>query len=359
MVAAVNRLIDEIGNGRIRPLHDGDDWDAYTAVYKGQDWLTPPWFFVETYFYRRVLEAAGYFGSGPLAGQDPFAHQKRHGLQTTMNRTRALAAQLQDGLARGWDTAVFRQLLAVDLWGNQADLSLWPADGDYKPDHAETQSQQAHLLIDETTAVINHLTTGRQDNSTARLDFIIDNAGFELATDLGLADYLLGSGVCQTVRFHLKVHPTFVSDALIQDVHEAIAYLQADSDANVRALGERLAGYLADGRLQLRSHPYWTSPLPGWEMPADLRQELAAAHLIISKGDANYRRLLGDRHWPFTTSFADVVSYLPAPLVALRTLKSDVLVGLEPGREIVLNQKDVDWLTNGRWGLIQPFMRAG
>ena len=88
-------------------------------------------------------------------------------------------------------------------------------------------------------------------------------------------------------------------------------------------------------------------------MPADLRADLAAASLIISKGDANYRRLIGDRHWPYTTPFDDVVCYLPAPLVALRTLKSDVLVGLKPGQQPILDQKDPDWLINGRWGLIQ------
>ncbi len=40
------------------------------------------------------------------------------------------------------------------------------------------------------------------------------------------------------------------------------------------------------------------------------------------------RRLLGDRHWDFTTNMADIFSYLPVPMVALRTLKSEVATGL-------------------------------
>ena len=44
-------------------------------------------------------------------------------------------------------------------------------------------------------------------------------------------------------------------------------------------------------------------------------------------GDANFRRLIGDRHWPWSTRPEDVLSYFPAPLLALRTCKSEVLIG--------------------------------
>jgi hypothetical protein len=40
-------------------------------------------------------------------------------------------------------------------------------------------------------------------------------------------------------------------------------------------------------------------------------------------------------------------------LVALRTLKSELASGLKPGQEEMTTQQDPDWLTNGRWGLIQ------
>jgi uncharacterized protein with ATP-grasp and redox domains len=374
VVANVEALIAEIGNGHIRPLTDRNDWDEYTAVYAGQDWLTPPWFFVETYFYRRILEATGYFGDGPTAGLDPFAVQKQQGLTTATTGIRTLATNLAEWLEQGWHSVAFTRLLSIDLWGNQVDLSLWPTDAEEKPDHANHASQQEHLLTDDTTAVTDYLKmrleTGRLETkkqsqisnlqspisslqSPTRMDFLIDNAGFELIGDLALADYLLSSGAIQTVRFHLKIHPTFVSDATIGDVQTTITYLQGNEDERVKALGERLAMLVGNGRFQLHTHPYWTSPLPGWEIPADLQTELAAADLIISKGDANYRRLLGDRHWDYTTPFDDVVCYLPAPLVALRTLKSDVLIGLEPGQQPILDQKDPDWLVNGRWGLIQ------
>jgi hypothetical protein len=106
-------------------------------------------------------------------------------------------------------------------------------------------------------------------------------------------------------------------------------------------------------RLQLQDNPFWTSPLSFWEMPEDIRQKLAQSDLLISKGDANYRRLLGDSHWPYTTSFADIVCYLPTPLVALRTLKSEVAAGFELEQIKYLAEEDAAWLTNGKRGVIQ------
>jgi hypothetical protein len=88
-------------------------------------------------------------------------------------------------------------------------------------------------------------------------------------------------------------------------------------------------------------------------MPDDLYQELAAAHLVISKGDANYRRALGDAHWSATTPVTEIVGGFPAPIVFLRTCKSEVIVGLAPGQAEALTTRDPAWLVNGEWGMVQ------
>ncbi|MBE0695915.1 MAG: DUF89 family protein, partial [Anaerolineaceae bacterium] len=67
------------------------------------------------------------------------------------------------------------------------------------------------------------------------------------------------------------------------------------------------------------------------------------------------RRLLGDRHWPLDTPFAAVVSYFKPALLALRTCKSEIAVGISPDR---IPQDEEKWLSNGRWGLIE-FAPAG
>ena len=80
---------------------------------------------------------------------------------------------------------------------------------------------------------------------------------------------------------------------------------------------------------------------------------LAGADLVVVKGDANYRRLLGDAHWPPTASFARATRHFPARLAALRTLKAEIIVGLEPGEAERLRAEDPSWLVNGRRGVVQ------
>lgn len=354
VAARLEALIEDIPEAPLRPLRpdgapDATAWEGYTRPFLGQNWLEPPWFFVETYFYRRVLEATGYFAPGWGHQYDPFAYQKEQGLTGSRTAVHGLSAQLQSWRDAGWQAGPFAQALALALWGNQVDLSLWPADGAANPQHSDLDAAAAHLLADDTTAVFTHLAAHPQ----ARVDFLADNAGFELIGDLCLADYLLGSGAAGSVHLHLKLHPTFVSDALIQDVEATFAFLEGDAETAVQRWGARLRSHVENGRLHLRAHPFWTSPLAFWDLPDGLRADLRQSDLLISKGDANYRRLLGDRHWPFTTPFAAILAYAPAPLVALRTLKAELAAGLTAEQIARLNETDPEWMVNGRWGVIQ------
>lgn len=355
--AALESLINEIPNGPIRPLTDAAapdsaDWAAYIAPYEGYNWLDIPWFFAETYFYRRILEATGYFiPQHPHYGLDPFAGQKREGLELNRKKIRDLVEWIDALFAVERvkpDIGLYR-LLAVALWGNQADLSLWPAGRGEQPQHANADEERAHILADDSALVVAALNERR----SGQVDVILDNAGFELISDLCLTDCLLFSGLAATVRWHLKTHPTFVSDATISDVHQTINWLMNSSLPILFDMGRRLQAYLDWDRWRLVEHPFWTSPRPMWQMTADLNQQLSQADFIITKGDANYRRLLGDRHWPFTTPFREIVTYMPAPLLALRTLKSEVAAGLTAEKIRRAQEEDPDWLTSGRWGLIQ------
>jgi len=301
--AQIETLLREIPDGRIRMLADmtapdAVDWTGYLAPFLGLNWLDPPWFFVEHYFYRRVIEAIDYF----RLGHDPFAHQKARGLETKREAIAGVARLVQETLdqarlERDW----LVKLLKIDLWGNQADLSMWPAGPDDKLAHQDETQQADHTLVDQAGQVADHLL-GQKSNS---------------------------------------------------DVWWTVRFLSQMSEPAASSLGRLLQLALNTGRLRLQHHFFWTSPLDGWQMPEGLRQDLGRAGLLISKGDAHYRRLLGDRHWPVTTAFADIVGYLPAPLVALRTLKSEVAAGLAPGQPETLAQQDPGWLVNGRWGIIQ------
>ncbi len=363
IVSELEKLKEEIPDAPIRTLRDTDapdfsDWLRYSAPYRnnmpdGSPWLQAPWFFVETYFYRRILEATGYFQPGPDFKKDPFMRQKRLGLEEGLETIRTSSRRIQQWLA---DPAqdnprIIKKLLEMAVWGNQADLSMWPSGGTKAgPNHQENQ-QQAHLLVDQSEALSDYLSALQPQ--VVRVDILADNAGLELAQDLFLVDFLLNSKLAQVVCLHLKPHPTFVSDAMIKDVLDTISTFGENPDAEIRTFGQRLQSHIDTQRLRLADDYFWTSPLSGWEMPDHLKYDLGKSDLIISKGDANYRRLLGDRHWPFTTPLEKILRYMPASLAALRVLKSEVAAGHPAGQPQEMTNKDRDWLTDGKWAVIQ------
>jgi hypothetical protein len=363
IVSNLQALQEEIPDAPLRALLDEDapdwsDWMRYLTPYLNiatadNPWLQAPWFFVETYFYRRILEATGYFQAGPGFQRDPYIHQKREGIEAGQDSIRSTANKLNQWLAdQGRDNrGVIIDLLMMAVWGNQADLSMWPAGGkEAGPNHQEGQ-QQTHLLVDQTVGLGDYLCSLQAQ--AARVDILADNAGLELAQDLFLMDFLLSSKLAQVAYIHLKPHPTFVSDAMIKDVLKTISSFKEDQDIELRAFGQRLQSHLDTQRLRLTEHYFWTSPLSGWEMPPALKKEIGRSDLFISKGDANYRRLLGDRHWPHTTPLEKILRYMPAPLATLRVLKSEVAAGHPPGQPEEMADIDPKWLTDGQWAVIQ------
>jgi len=359
IVENLETLIAEIPDGAIRNLKDdsGSDlaaWADYIKPLEGLNWLDIPWYFAEVYFYRRILEATNYFQPGDWQGVDPYEYQKRLGLSTTIEAIQALSVFVNNAINSASVEDVqtkknaLRQLLYFDLWGNRVDLSLWPVMSGGSS-RVESTREQSYILVDDT-AIIAEKAVNFQ---AVRVDFIVDNAGFELIGDLCLADFLLATNVAAVVHLHLKAHPLFVSDAMTKDVLATVEFLIEANDENVKQLGRRLKSYLEKQRLRCEENFFWTSPLAFWEMPDAIVQELSKSSLIVIKGDANYRRTMGDRHWQYTTSYQDITCYFPASFIALRTLKAELAAGLSVAQIEKLPQQDPHWLTNGQWGVIQ------
>ena len=346
IVAALAAFAAEIAAQPVRTLPesaaDAGLWNGELAAYAGRTWLELPWYLAETYFYRRLLDAVGYFAPGPWRGLDPFGPQKRREEQRAVER-----------LAAGWEEleslapdAEFVALLHSCLWGNRVDLSNYTVKVQAQLGLA-TEAERHLILVDHTDAVRDLLARG-----VARVDFISDNAGIDLLFDLALADLLVVRGWARQVVFHLKDRPFFVSDAMPADARGLVEQLRASASAGVRGLGERLAAELASGKIVFGEHPFWTSCLMYRRLPADLRAELERADLTILKGDVNYRRLLDDRHWPFTTPLELAADGFPRPFVALRTLKGELMVGLRPGQAEAAAAEDAGWLIDGKRGVI-------
>ena len=348
----LKKLQDEIPQQPIRQLKDQGapdlkSWQKFIQPYLGKNWLVVPWFFVETYFYRRIMEAVEYFN----LLQDPFEYQKHLGLEKTTGDISSLAGFLAERLDNpGKVENILRDGIYFSLWGNQADLSLWPAGSAADPRKDSGKSQKEHLLANDIEQILRIFS--KADLPLRQVDIMLDNAGFELVSDLALADILLSYRLVDQVILHVKVHPTFVSDVIEADLGETIRFLTESKDDDTAQFGKRLETLIDEKRIQARAHYFWTSPLPMWELPQDIQVDLKGSSLLISKGDANYRRILGDREWDFTVGFHQVVDYLPVPLAALRTLKSELAVGLDLEQiQFVFNQ-DPKWMINGKWGVI-------
>lgn len=306
--AALAALRDELRGGAVAMLDDDVDeaprWSA-VAPFAGGPWTALPWYLGESFLYARVRAAVGW----STTRADPF-------LPIKLREERGLRALPDDN---DDDEAIDRALWRA-LWGNRADLSL--------------PSAREHAATDAADLVVDHRAAARSLVAGARhVGIVLDNAGVELAADLALTRLLERRGA--RVTLFAKDAPFFVSDAMPADIARTRAQFGLAIDPDV----------VADA--------FFTGPgfLTTSELPPALRDRLAACDVVVVKGDCNYRRLVGDGP-PSDESFADVVSF-PAPLIALRTLKAEVLVDGDAERVAAARRRDPDWLVSGRFGLVQ------
>lgn len=107
-------------------------------------------------------------------------------------------------------------------------------------------------------------------------------------------------------------------------------------------------------------HPFWCTGYTFWELHSeapDLFLHLSRSDLVFFKGDLNHRKLTYDCAAPASTPFDVAIGSMAnasgAPKVcSLRTIKSDVVVGLgDGGNEIVekLDKEEEGWKISGKY----------
>jgi len=320
---------------------DAADWAdalrAQQARIAPLTWLHSEWFFAETFLYRHLIEAVRWHETG----RDPFKFKKR-----TEFESEHFWALLDTALAvEGLLAERLGALFTLVLWGNRVDLSH-PAGL-----LASETASDDELLVDDRDRLLDDLLPNGGAMPGGTVHIVADNAGTELAMDLALADALLcAEGMA--VVLHVKAHPTFVSDATIGDVWTMVRAL-ADHGGKPAKLAARLRRAWDEERLRLAAPLFWNSSRFLWDMPPDLRRAFEGARLVVIKGDANYRRAIGDAIWPDGVTFAEAMGYFPAPVAALRSLKSDTLVGVPAAITGPLDASGDEWRPTGRYGVIQ------
>jgi Damage-control phosphatase ARMT1-like domain len=236
-------------------------------------------------------------------------------------------------------------LLLCSLWGNRSDLSL--SSGNVDANVAEGGAS-GKLIIDDSQTAERILLAG-SPTETKLIIMVLDNCGAELLADLRFAEYLV-KNLNYTVSLHVKPHPVFVSDATRFDVFKHVDRLCE----NRIPIGESLKSLIAESKLQIFENNFYTSPLELPFAPLDPKRQYSLAHMIIVKGDANYRRILCDRHFPHDFPFNELVAAVTEqPLLAIRTCKSPVIVGLPKGILHQVQVVDANWCVNGTCGVLQ------
>jgi len=371
IISKLSRLKNEMQTDKeLRCLVDShedvDMWnDAISHVeiiVEGKDkpsWFGVAWLHSECYMYRRILEAMHQ--SSHHNSFDPFFEQKSKAFHSS---TDAMATLSKYVVNCANDTGMeelragFEIFLQYCLWGNKCDLSI--SSGTQVNNQLQGSSQltglREHIISNEIQLVWDHMCTLKPSGSTNCIDIVLDNSGFELYTDLCLAEYFLSTGFCMQVRFHVKSIPWFVSDVMKDDFAWTLSECSS-LQGEIKELGDRWKARVIDGSFELMQHPYWTLPLDFAAMRTtspDLYEQLSRSQLIIFKGDLNYRKLVGDRAWPHETPFSQALhGFCPAPLCTLRTLKADLVVGLVEGVSQELSKQADNWMVSGIYGVIQ------
>eukprot|EP01065_Artemidia_motanka_P016632 TRINITY_DN20251_c0_g1_i2.p1 TRINITY_DN20251_c0_g1~~TRINITY_DN20251_c0_g1_i2.p1 ORF type:complete len:413 (+),score=133.13 TRINITY_DN20251_c0_g1_i2:67-1305(+) len=341
---------------KLRHVHgDGESApESFSSVapFVGGPWRASPWLHGECYLYHVMYEVCDIFGSNQ--GFDFFALEKQKSAEGAKSTMVAAAERMAGWPARA---DLLRgqvvDLLKGSLWGNRVDLALF-GSGDQSRFVA---SDDSNIVHDDSEVVADLLCGLRAKEGCAReVHLVADNYGLEIFSDLVLLTFLVSRGLADRAVIHLKVWPYFVSDARVEDVQGMLGWLRgAGQPVALREFGAQCAGLVAEGKLVLSNHQFWNSPNDYRALPADIVRTLRSACVVLVKGDLNYRKLVGDRHWPHDTPFATAVDYFPAPVAALRTLKSEVVVGVAAAREraVIDSQGWPKWAVCGDFAVLQ------
>jgi hypothetical protein len=350
---------------------------------KGYTWLSGPWLLLENLLYRLINSL--FLGQSHWFNYDIFANLKESSFESSVAGVTELAiryAQLNE--QRQTQTVkpeikqlLFKEFAEISLWGNATDLSLLATAT--LEDIASIQGAEARkksedkILTNDIDAAYEQLAASTK--KLRKVDFVLDNSGFELYTDLVFALFLLDFKLCDRVTIHTKDIPWMVSDVNIKDFNIVLSQLKKkslfpDHRDEIDFFVNKVEHLYNTGALTLETSPFWTLDKDFWGIDpsetdfggAELHDNLLSSSLVIFKGDMNYRKLTGDRRWPSTQPFIKAIGPLACTgikILSLRTVKADVLVGLLEGvYEQVseewgkTNENKLSWLYSGKYAVI-------
>ncbi|KAG6879571.1 hypothetical protein C0992_001398 [Termitomyces sp. T32_za158] len=352
LVACIERMgelmTDLSGNAKLRPIVDDNEadvalWNKEIAKYFQGIAAIPSFMYTWRYvilrkgLHERTLVCDTFSRSADAVFELSMRFAEPFKLSEALSPEERLEAE---------------RLMFLELTQEEQIKSLQSTGGD-------------HLAATEKNILGNHLNRlwetvkELREKTGGRIDFVLDNAGFEL-------------GLATQIRFHGKRYPWFVSDVTKKDwewLLNTMCYGQLFPKAtdpeleSLRRLGQRWKQYEKEGKWVYEQHPFWCTGYTFWEMHGeapDLFLHLSRSDLVYFKGDLNHRKLTYDCAAPASTPFeiaiGPMASSAGAPKIAsLRTIKSDVVVGLGDQGDLTaenLDKVEPGWKISGKYAVV-------
>ncbi|XP_026823299.1 protein-glutamate O-methyltransferase-like [Rhopalosiphum maidis] len=333
-------------------------------------WFDTEWLFTENYLYIRIKEI--FEKTKMLKDYDPFEQLKYKAFDESEITMIAIAEFLNSQFSKKeFDNKnlkiLFIQILKICLWGNRFDLSLNIGKSkNISEDPLEAiVSLDKYILTDHSDEIWNTLNVS-YDKNPKIIDIILDNSAYELFTDMCLAHFFITYGFAETVVFHGKSIPWYVSDVTRPDFEHFLNRLVKECTSSaLQQIGNRWNNYYKTGKFVIECEEFWTLPHCYSTMATEdpeLYKKLACSQLLIFKGDLNYRKLIGDINWsPSTTFKSALCRFQPTAVVALRTLKCDCVCDLDCDYETKIDETDKNdnylcstnyWQVNGKYAVV-------
>lgn len=366
-----------------RPIQDNKPdtkkWNEDLEKYfSGATWFSGTWLFNECYIYRRIAEI--FYNSQYWTEYDCFERQKNDTFKGSYGAVFDLTRKMPELITPMPEEKleiVYNELIQVCLWGNATDLSLLTnmSQEDIQRLQAIEKDHLAErkkfILADDTEKLWQKI----KSMDGGRVDFVLDNSGFEVFVDMIFADWLLQTKKASKIVFNCKAMPWFVSDVMPKDMPMMFenclnrdffpgkeTRTQEDFDA-LETMVQRWQQYVVDGQLEVRSDNFWCSGLSYWYMeshaPELFKEMKEGSDLVIYKGDLNFRKLVFDCDWPVTTPFKEAIGPSMANsftnIITLRTNKADPCVGLTEETKLDIESRATkeEWRFSGKYAVVE------
>lgn len=371
VIGEMSKLKYEIQTNK--PITDLDSAEPDVAIYNRYlreqsesegtiRYFTAIWLHAECYMYRRIRNF--FENTTSLKELDPFEKQKQEAFTQSTDAIIAISEYLLTVVKKSETLDIkeeFFKLLKLNLWGNKCDLSISVGADNSQINNPLSllEKYENYILSNHSEQIWNALNENNTEESSEFkvIDFVNDNAGYEMITDFCLADFLISHKFTDKVVFNIKSIPWFISDTTCKDLRWIIRTLISHPNPTLKKMGIRWNKYIRDNVWSYKSDDFWTLPFDFTHMKAqnnELYSRLSESKMIIFKGDLNYRKLFGEINWEPSTPVVDALQgFQLTKLCVLRTIKADIVCGLEKGLADDMYKKDPEWMITGNYGVIQ------